>query len=107
MNTITPEQAEGDSLIWSGVGVSVIGLASPTFLALGILVSAFLYPNGWAYALFPLAVIAPACLVAAVILLFVKRQRISRLVYRRAWAVLALAVLAGISTIMLIYARWS
>ena len=107
MNTITPEQDDGDSLIWSGVGASIIGLSLPTFLALCISISVLLYPNPWVYALFPLAVIAPACLVAASILLFVKRRRISRVVYWRAWAVLALTVLAGVLTLILIYARFS
>jgi hypothetical protein len=107
LNTITPEHDDGDSLVWSGVGASIIGLSLPTFLALCIAISVSLYPNPWAYVLFPLAVIAPACFVAAVILLFVKRQRVSRVVYWRAWAVLALAVLAGVSTLILIYARFS
>jgi len=103
MNPIASAQDDGDSLFWSGVGLSVVGLSLPTFLALFILVSALVHPNGWVYALFPLAVIAPACLIAAVVLLFVKRQRISKVVHRRAWAVVALAVLAGVSTITLIY----
>lgn len=105
MTQTTSAQDDGDSLFWSGVGLSVVGLCGPSFLALFILVSALLHPNGWAYALFPLAVIAPACLIGAVSLLFAKRHRMSPQVYRHAWAVVGLAVLAGVSTITIIYHR--
>ena len=102
MNPLASAQ-EDDSLFWSGVGLSVLGLSVPTFLALGIVVSALLYPNGFIYAIFPLAIIAPACLIWAIVLLLVKRQQLSRVLYRRAWAVIGSAVLAGAATIALFY----
>jgi hypothetical protein len=97
------EVLNDDSLFWSGVALSVLGLSLPTFLALGIVVSALFYPNGFIYAIFPLAVIAPVCLISSIVLLFMKRQQMSHVLYRRVWAVIGLAVFAGVTTIRLVY----
>ncbi len=103
MNPTASAQDDGDSLFWSSVGLSVVGLSLPTFLALCIVVSALVHPNMSVYAILPLAAIAPGCLIAAIILLFQKRHRMSLRLYRRAWAVIGIAVLAGVATITLIY----
>lgn len=79
-----------------------MGLTLPTFLALCLVVFAHVYPNPSAYALLPLTLIAPGCLIAAIVLLIRKRQRLSHSLYRRAWAVILLAVLAGASAVILI-----
>jgi hypothetical protein len=103
MNPTASAQDDGDSLFWSGVGLSGVGLSLPTFLALCIAVFALVHPNMSVYALLPLMVIAPGCLIAAIILLFQTRHGMSLRLYRRAWAVISIAVFAGVATLTLIY----
>lgn len=93
--------AQDDSLFWSNTGISIVGLSIPTFLGLCIVCVAFVYPNMSVYALLPLMVIAPVCLIAAIILLIRRRHRTSLRLLRRAWAVIGLAVLAAVTTVAL------
>jgi hypothetical protein len=78
---------------------AVVGLSLPTFVAFLIVVTAMLHPNMSGYLLIPLTVIAPICLICAIIIAIGKRHTMGHQLSRVAWAVLALAVLAGIAAI--------
>jgi hypothetical protein len=93
---------DDDSLLWSSTGISVLALSTPAFLGLCIVFFAFVYPNMSVYALLPLMVIAPVCLITAIILLIRRRHRLSLRLLRRAWSVTGLAVLAGVTAVALI-----
>lgn len=102
MNPTASAQDE-HSLFWSSTGISVVGLSTPTFLGLCIVVFSLVYPNMSVYALLPLMVITPACLIVAIILLIRRRHRVSRRLLLRAYAVIGLAVVAGVTTVALIH----
>ena len=99
----TASTRDDDSLFWSSTGISVLGLSTATFLGLCIVFFALVYPNMSVYALLPLMVIAPVCLIVAIILLIRRRHRLSQRLLLRAYAVIGLAVLAGVTTVALIH----
>lgn len=99
----TASMRDDDSLFWSSTGISVLGLSTPAFFGLCIVSFALVYPNVSVYALLPLMVIAPVCLIVAIILLILRRHRVSQRLLLRAYAVVGLAVLAGGTTVALIH----
>ena len=78
---------------------AVVILSLPTFVAFLIVVTAMRYPNMSVYLLFPLTAVAPVCLVSAIGIAITKRHSMSHPLSQIAWAVLALACIAGIATI--------
>jgi len=78
---------------------TVVILSLPTFVAFLIVVTAMLHPNMWVYLLIPLTVVAPACLLIAIVITIAKRHSMGHQLSRVAWTVLALAFLAGMSAI--------
>lgn len=81
---------------------TVVILSLPTFAAFLIVISGMLVPNVWVYLLVPLAVVAPVGFVGAIGFTVATRRSMGHRLFRAAWIVLVIALIAGIAAITII-----
>ena len=80
----------------------VIALCLPTLCAFLIVVSAVIHPNMLAYFLIPLTLIAPVCLLSAIVITFQHRQSMPRQLLRFARLTIFLAIATGVAAITIV-----
>jgi hypothetical protein len=85
---------------WNWPFWTVLLLALPSFMALVIMISMFVRPSVWAYALIPLLYFyIPVTLILAIVVFAATHRFMRRSTVRRIWATLASAVFAVLATV--------